>query len=172
MIPEYTLGNRALLNLSKVAFLCSRRCPASIVTRSYDWAIEKRNAGVCVLSGNHSQIEKDVLHYLLKGSQPIIVALARGLKKRVEQEFAEALSNNRLLIITPFDSSVTRVTQETADKRNELMIQLTDEIFVAYAQPGGNIERLVMKWSRKGKKLRTFNVSENRAMIDVGVEIL
>jgi len=172
MIPEYTLGNRALLNLSKVAFLCSRRCPASIVTRSYDWAIEKRNAGVCVLSGNHSQIEKDVLHYLLKGKKPVIIALARGLKKRLEPELAKALSTNRLLIVTPFNQSVSRASQETANKRNELMIQLADEIFVAYAQPSGNVERLVMKWLQKGKKVKTFDVAENRVLIDAGVEIL
>jgi hypothetical protein len=110
MIPEYTFGNRALLDLPRVAFLCSRRCPAFVVTKSYDWAIEKRTTGVRVVSGNHSQVEKGVLHYLLKGSQPIIVALARGLKKRVEPDLSQVLAKNRLLIITPFDSSITRVT--------------------------------------------------------------
>lgn len=131
-----------------------------------------RANGVCVLSGNHSQIEKDVLHYLLKGKQPVIVALARGLKKRLEPEFAKALSANRLLIVTPFNQSVSRASQATANKQNELMIQLADEIFVAYAQSGGNVERLVMKWLRKGKKVRTFDVSENRALISAGVGIL
>jgi hypothetical protein len=43
-------------------------------------AIAQRESGNCVISGFHSQIEKDVLHYLLKGNQPIIVFLARGLK--------------------------------------------------------------------------------------------
>ena len=111
-------GNAALLELPKMAFLCSRRCPAQVVLKSYDWAIAKRNAKECVLSGNHSQIEKDVLHYLLQGEQTIIIALARALKKRLEPELAEALAKNRLLIITPFSSRVTRVTQETANKRN------------------------------------------------------
>jgi hypothetical protein len=168
---KQTRGNKKILSLHKVAFLCSRRCPASIVTKSYDWAIEKRNAGVCVLSGNHSQIEKDVLHYLLKGSQPIVVALARGLKKRVEPEFAEALSNNRLLIITPFDSSVTRVTQETANKRNDFMAELAEEVFIAYAQPEGNLEKLVGRHLKKGKKINTFDVPENRALIEAGATV-
>ena len=140
--------------------------------KSYDWAKRMRNEGRCVLSGNHSQIEKDVVHYLLKGSQPIIVALARGLKKRVEPELAKALSTNRVLIVTPFNQSVSRASQETANKRNELMIQLADEIFVAYAQPGGNVERLLMKWLNKGKKVSTFDVVENRALINSGAKIL
>ncbi len=161
-------GNTALLELPKTAFLCSRRCPAQVVLKSYDWAIEKRNAKTCVLSGNHSQIEKDVLHYLLKGEQPIIVALARGLKKRLEQELAEVLANNRLLIITPFSSRVTRVTQETANKRNELMAEFANEIFVAYAQPNGNVERLVYRWLLKGKRICTFDVEENKALIEAG----
>jgi len=163
MIPDYTLGNRALLDLSKVAFLCSRRCPASIVTRSYDWAIEKRNAGVCVLSGNHSQIEKDVFHYLLKGNQPM-------LKKRLEEELTAENAKNRLLIITPLPVSVKRVTQETANKRNDLMAEIADEIFVAYAQLNGNVYRLIKKWLKKGKKVSTFDVPDNRELIDAGVE--
>jgi len=51
-------------------------------------------------------MEKDVLHYLLKGNQPIILALARGLKTRLEPELKPALKQGRLLIITPFDKFV------------------------------------------------------------------
>ena len=171
-----SLGNKELLHLAKTSFLCSRRCPAGVVLRSYDWARTMRDEGVCVLSGNHSQIEKDVFHYLLKGTQPIIVALARSLKKHLEPELQEALAKNRLLIITQFEShhkdggqaSFTRVTQETANKRNEFMAELADEIFVAYAQPDGNVERLVLKWLRKGKKVSTFDVEENKEMIEAG----
>jgi predicted Rossmann fold nucleotide-binding protein DprA/Smf involved in DNA uptake len=161
-------GNTALLELPKTAFLCSRRCPAQVVLKSYDWAIEKRNAKTCVISGNHSQIEKDVLHYLLTGEQPMLIALARGLKKRLDPELVRALTNNRLLIITPFSSGVFRVTQETAKKRNELLGELANEIFVAHAQPGGNVERLALRWLEKGKKVCTFDVQENKALIEAG----
>ena len=67
------IGNKALLELNKTAFLCSRKVPASIVLKCYDWAIQQREEGNCVISGFHSQLEKDVLHYLLKGNQPIII---------------------------------------------------------------------------------------------------
>jgi predicted Rossmann fold nucleotide-binding protein DprA/Smf involved in DNA uptake len=161
-------GNKKLLEGQKTAFLCSRRCPASVVLKAYDWARAIRAEGRCVLSGNHSQIEKDVLHYLLKGNQPVVVALARGLKKRLEPELAAEVSTNRLLIISSFAANVTRVTQETANKRNEFMAGLSDEIFVAYAQPDGNVHQLVVRWLKKGKRVRTFGVAENRTLIEAG----
>ena len=90
-ITEY-IGDKKLLDLHKVAFLCSRDIPASIVLKCYDWAIAQREAGNCVISGFHSVLEKDVLAYLLKGSQPVIVALARGMKVRIDPEFKIRLS--------------------------------------------------------------------------------
>ena len=161
-------GNFELLSLPKTAFLCSRRIPASSILKCYDWAIAQRKAGRCILSGFHSQIEKDVLHYLLAGDQPIIVALARDLKTRLEPEVAEAVSKNRLLVISSFSSRVTRASEETANKRNELMVDLAEEVFVPYAQPGGNVERIVMSILKKGKTVQTLDLPENKAMIEAG----
>lgn len=152
-----TLGNKKNLKLYKVAFLCSRRCPATVVLKSYDWAIEQREKGVCVISGFHSKIEKDVLHYLLKGKQPLILVLARGFKKRLEPELKKALDENRLLIITPFKDNIKRATQQTANKRNRLMAELADEILIAYASKGGNIEKLVSDLAKSGKRISYFN---------------
>jgi hypothetical protein len=59
------IGNLEHLKLPKTAFLCSRQIPASAVLKCYDWAIAQREAGNCIISGFHSQIEKDVLHYLV-----------------------------------------------------------------------------------------------------------
>lgn len=138
-----SLGNTELLNLPKTAFLCSRQVPASVVLKCYDWAIEQREKGISVISGFHSQIEKDVLHYLLKGKQPIILALARGLKEKLEPEFVKPLDQGRLLIITPFDKSVKRVSSQNAQTRNQLMTSLADQITIGYASPGGQLEELL-----------------------------
>jgi len=166
-----TLGNTQFLALHKTAFLCSRRCPAAVVLKSYDWARAMRDSGRCVVSGSHSVIEKDVMHYLLNGKQPVILARARGMKHLLEPEFKKALEQEKLLIITPFPGSVRRITRETAEKRNDLMAELADEIFFAYAQPGGHVERLVMKWLKKKKRITTFHIPENARLIDAGVEI-
>lgn len=136
-------GNTDLLKLPKTAFLCSRKVPASVVLKCYDWAIAQRESGHCVISGFHSQIEKDVLHYLLKGQQPIIVVLARGLKEKLEPEFKKPLEQGRLLIISPFDKTTKRVTEQTAEIRNKLMTDLSDNITVGYASPGGQLEKLL-----------------------------
>lgn len=136
------IGNEELLKLSKIAFLCSRQVPASTVLKCYDWAIAQREAGTCVISGFHSTIEKDVLHYLLKGKQPIIVVLARGLKQEIEPVFKKPIDEGRLLIITPFGADVKRVTSKTAQIRNKMMVELADEITVGYASKDGQLEKL------------------------------
>lgn len=139
----FSIGNIEILKNDKTAFLCSRSIPASVVLKCYDWAIAQREAGNCIISGFHSQIEKDVLHYLLKGKQPIIVCLARGLKQKPELELQKPLDEGRLLIITPFDKDVKRVSEQTAETRNKMMIELADTITVGYASEGGKLERLL-----------------------------
>lgn len=140
---EQLLGNEMLLELEKTAFLCSRKIPASAVLKCYDWAVAQREAGKCVISGFHSQIEKDVLHYLLKGHQPIILAMARGLKEKLEPEIEKPLAQGRLLIITPFVKTIKRVTEQTAEIRNKMMIELADNITAGYASEGGKLETLL-----------------------------
>ena len=136
-------GNKDLLQLHKTAFLCSRKIPASVVLKCYDWAIEQREVGNCIISGFHSQLEKDVLHYLLKGRQPIIIALARGLKEKIEQELQKPFDEGRILVITPFTDTIKRVTTETAAKRNEMMLELADNVVVGFVSEDGNLGRLL-----------------------------
>ena len=143
------LGNDELLKFKKTAFLCSRKIPASTVLKCYDWAIRQRDAGNCIISGFHSTIEKDVLDYLIKGKQPIIIALARGLKQLIEPELKRLMDQGRLLIITPFDKQVKRVTTETATIRNKLMIELADDITIGYVHKGGQLEKLLTTTKKK-----------------------
>ena len=68
---EY-LGNKALLNAHKTAFLCSRQVGSRAVLRCYDWATDICKEEGVVVSGFQSKIERDVLHFLLRGNKPII----------------------------------------------------------------------------------------------------
>lgn len=165
------IGNRLLLLEHKIAFLCSRRYPESISTLAHRWAKQQRENGRCIISGFHSPLEKDVFRLLLKGNQPLMLVMARGLKKRFEPEINRALAKNRLLILTPFPESVTRITAETAARRNELMAELADETIIAYAAKGGNLERLVESLLGAGKRLLTFDLPENRELIKEGAKI-
>ena len=143
------IGNMELLKLHKTAFLCSRDIPATIVLKCYDWAIEQREQGNCVIGGFHSRIEKDVLHYLLKGNQPIIIAMARGIKQRIEPIIKKAIDQGRILIVSPFDKEVKRIITKTAITRNQLMIELADKITVGFVSEEGNLAKL-LKQTKKG----------------------
>ncbi len=155
-----SIGNEEILSLHKTAFLCSRKVPADIILKSYDWAIEQRDKGICIISGFHSKIEKDVFHYLIKGEQPIIIVLERYFKKRYspfDREIKEALKANRLLIISQFSEKIKRASVKTAKKRNELMCNIADEIFIAHASKGGKIEALLKQPNIKCKKIISFD---------------
>lgn len=138
-----TIGNTAILGQEKTAFLCSRDIPARAVLKCYDWAMAERDAGHCIISGFHSQIERDVLEYLFKGKQPIIICPARGLGKTIENKFRPYLDEGRLLIVTTFSRQTKRVTEETALARNRFMIDLADKIVVGYANPHGSLVALI-----------------------------
>jgi len=125
MTVEY-LGNQELLKLKKTAFLASSTISSETVLRCYDWATEMRNRGECVVSGFSSKLEQDVLHFLLKGSQPIIIVLARRMYKVILDELKEPLAQNRLLIISV--SNAIRQSKVTAMARNRYVCEMADRI--------------------------------------------
>lgn len=140
--PLHTLGNLELLDLYKVAFLCSRKCPPAVLQASLAWAKVQREKGTCVISGYHSPVEKEVLYCLLEGSQPIVIALARGLMQNVEPVVQKALDAGRLLIVTRYAESVTHACEDSCYHRNRLMMEMANEAVVAFVAPGGKLERL------------------------------
>lgn len=73
MVHTQYLGNQELLKLQKTAFLASSTIASETVLKVYDWATEMRSHGDCIISGFSSKLEQDVLHFLLKGNQPIIL---------------------------------------------------------------------------------------------------
>jgi hypothetical protein len=137
------LGNKEILNYYKTAFICSRKVPAGVIIKSFDWAKQQRKAGNCIVCSNHSPIEKDIFEILLKGNQSLILVLPRGLKKRWEPKLMEAVESNRLLIVSPFDHFVTRITRETAKTKNETILALADEIITGYVEKEGLLEQLL-----------------------------
>ncbi len=61
----------------------------------YDWATEMRNQKECVVSGFCSKLEQDVLHFLLKGNQPII----RVYSEAQTMEEADALGKRLMQVV-------------------------------------------------------------------------
>ena len=139
---EY-FGNKNILKHHKTGFLSSRKCPAEVVLKSYEWAKLQRKEGNCIVCGNHSQIEKDVFEILLKGTQPLVLVLPRGLKKRWDKSWLKNIEKERLLVISPFTKEVTRVTRETAILKNETIIRISEMITIGYASKNGLIDKLL-----------------------------
>lgn len=136
------IGNIELLKLPKTGFLCSRNIKASNVLKCYDWATQQRKSGRCVISGFHSQIEKDVLHFLLKGTQPVIMVLGRSLYKNMPTELIKPLEEKRLLIVSVVAQSTNRQSVESATIRNKYIVENADVVVFGSLDPNGMLFQL------------------------------
>ncbi len=149
--PELTaLGNLGLLALPKTALFCSARCPGNVILPTYDQAAMWRDAGRCVISGFHSPVERECLQILLRGSQPIIICPARALPQRLPPDWKKPLAAGRLLILSVFAATASRITAELAARRNEFVAALADDVFIAHATAGGNLETLARRLTAWG----------------------
>lgn len=135
------LGNKDLLDLPKTAFLSSRRIPPEQVLKCYDWATNQRDEETCVISGFHSALEKDVLRFLLKGRQPLIVVLARRLYSHTPGEWSAPLAEGRLLIVST--SPAARASVATTRQRNSYILDHADHVVIGSLTPGGSLEKLI-----------------------------
>ncbi len=140
MSETHHIGNIELLNPPKIAFLSSRNISPQSVIACYDWATQQRSASRCVISGFHSQIEKDVLHFLLKGKQPLILVLGRSLYKKLPEEFIKPLEENRLLIISVVSQTTNRQSIETALLRNKYIVENANEVIFWFVRPQWNVK--------------------------------
>ena len=156
------LGDADLLDGHYVGLLCSIRCPGDVILKSYDLAREFRKEGIPVVGGFHSPMEKECLRLLLRGKQPVVVCPARGLEgMRIPGEWKKPLEEGRLAVVSAFDGKVRRATRETARKRNDLVAALAKVVFVAHAEPGGEIERVATQAKRMGKPVLGFEEGES-----------
>ena len=149
------LGNQELLKLQKTAFLASSNIASEEVLRVYDWATEMRSRGECVISGFNSKLELDVLHFLLKGNQPIILVLARRMYKVIPKELQEALAQNRLLIVSI--SNAARQSKDTAMMRNKWVCQKSDRILFVGVTERSSLYSLKTNLDHKQKMITILN---------------
>ena len=144
-------GNQELLRMQKTAFLASSNIASETVLRVYDWATEMRSRGECVISGFNSKLEQDVLHFLLKGSQPIILVLARRMYKVIPKELQEALTQNRLLIVSV--SNAARQSKDTAMIRNRWVCETADRILFVGVTEQSSLYALKAAFNNKQKMI-------------------
>ena len=169
--PEciFALGDLGILRQKPLARFCSVKCPGDLILQTYDLARQLRDAGIVVISGFHSPMEKECLSLLLKGKQPVIWCPAKRLTaNRLPKEYAGPISDGRLLMVSPFGERIKRAKQDIARSRNDFVAALADQVFVAYAAPGGKTEIFCQKVLEWGKPLLTFNRPSNASLLASG----
>ena len=142
-----SLGNHDILKQPKTAFLASSTIPPDMVLKCYDWAMQMAKEGKCVVSGFSSHLEKEVLHFLAKGKQPIILVLARQMYKQIPQELQPLLDSGRLLIIST--SSSPRQSKATARARNRYICEIADQILFVGVTENSSLYQLALNNQKK-----------------------
>lgn len=137
------VGNLSILANRKIALFCSARCPGDAILNTFDLARRWRDEERCVISGFHSPIERECLHILLRGRQPIIICPARAIEgMRIPTECRAAFEAGRLLFLSPFVKQPKRVTKDSALRRNEVVAALAGSAYIAHVSPGGQTARI------------------------------
>ena len=153
MLTNLTLphhGDAALLQHRPLLGLCSsRRAPAGALLPTAQWAIAQREAGVGVISGFQTPLERVALRYLLApvlhggAAPPVVWVLATGLWQRpYPAPVQAALAAGRLLVLAPVGAA--RLTQASALARTRwLLAECPGPVLVPWATPGGALAQVL-----------------------------
>jgi predicted Rossmann fold nucleotide-binding protein DprA/Smf involved in DNA uptake len=164
-----TLGNFQLLGHPKLAIFCSGSCPPTIVSETEQVMEKIIAAGVAVIGGFHSDVEKRCLEILLRGDQPIILSPARSLDKlRIRPSYKEPLKDGRLLFLSFFRSHRHRSDTEMAFKRNLYVAALADKILIIHAARSSKTEELCRELISWGKTVCVLDHQANHNIIGSG----
>ena len=174
LLPEVnSKGNLSLLDEPLTALFCSNRCPGDLILKTYDLARAMRDAGVPVIGGFQTPVERECLRLLLRGKQPVVVCPARSIDNmRIPREWRPALDDGRLLVLSPFPATARRPTAELAAQRNNLVADLAQRVFIAYAAPGSKTEAFARKLAASDKPLLTLDNQANLNLTEMGALVV
>lgn len=165
----WAIGNLEILDRRLLGFFCSTRCPGNVILRTYDMVLALREAGVPVIGGSHSPMEKECLDLLLRGRQPVVICPARSiLQMRIPPAWQQPLAQQRLLIVSPFVASHRRVTTALAAQRNRFVAALASEVLIAYAGPETKTAQLGYELLASGIGIRVIDIPEHTQLIENG----
>lgn len=169
----YALGDPGILGHRLVGLICSVQCPGSIVIKTFDLVRRLRDAGIVMIGGFHSPMEKDCLDLLLRGSQPVVVCPARRLRNlKLSREGRSALAQGRLLVLSFFGEEARRMTSAQAMIRNDVVAALSTALIVPHASRQGRTMAAVRHALGYGCQVLTFADEANADLIAAGAEML
>ena len=163
------IGNLDIPRHNSTAFFCSAKCSGDLIVKTYDLAQILRDAGMTVISGFHSPMERECLTILLRGAQPVIICPARSINNmRINKEYKKPLKDNRLLFLSPFDKNQRRISAKSSHYRNLFVAALSAVIFVAHAGPGSKTESFCKEILTWQKPVYTFESDYNKNLVKIG----
>lgn len=160
-------GTQSLFETRKLAILCSRACPGTIIVQTLDVVRALRETPWTVISGFQSPTEQECLEVLLRGERPVVVCPARSVQgMRIPAAWKAAIAAGRMLITSPFGNTVRRATTATAQERNQFVVSLADAVLIPHAAPGGSLHRLCHDCIYGRKLLYTIDDPSNSHLLE------
>ena len=165
----HVVGDASCLSTIELALLCSVSCPGSVIIKTFDAIRDIRDAGIVVAGGFHSPMERDCLHFLLRGPQHVVLSPAHGIESlSVDCDEQAALNEGRLIAVSVFDADVLRPTPQAAARRNQFVAATADILLVPHAVAGGKAEHEVQQAIARGQRVLTFDDRENSHLVAQG----
>ena len=148
------IGNLKLLEHYKIGFLSSRQNHPQTPDKVAEW-LKTIDKDVCFVSGFQSKNERELLNLLLIDGRKIVLVLSKEIYDNCPSKFKNAIKNNQMLIISPFDNMEKVTTRSTAEIRNQFVIDTSDEIVIGDLTLGGMLDSMIKGKTFKllGKKL-------------------
>jgi predicted Rossmann fold nucleotide-binding protein DprA/Smf involved in DNA uptake len=169
----YALGDPGILDHRLVGLICSVQCPGSIVIKTFDMVRRLRDAGIVMVGGFHSPMEKDCLDLLLRGSRPVIVCPASRLRNlKLGREACGAIDQGRLLVLSCFGQEARRMTSAQAIIRNDLVATLSSALIIPHAGRQGSTMATMHRSLGFGCPVFTFADEANADLIAAGAEVI
>ena len=141
------IGNIELLDRRKIGFLAGSKINPLSVLPTLDWASEVSvRKDVSIVSGFHSQLERQVLDLLLNGKCGIIFVLARSLYAKIPLEFQPAMTGGRVIFVS--EERQVRPSKNSAYRRNQLVLSLSDELVIPQISSKSSLNPIITSFTK------------------------
>lgn len=146
-VTRYMLGNEALLDLPRRAFVASQGFSAANL-KPHRFLCSRHGTSVpttqemAFISTFTSPQEREILCRALAKKRPIIHVCPQGIPTELSAEQHQALIENRLLFLSPQPSG-SRLNKKVATWCNEYVLRQASEIWVGDITPNGMLATML-----------------------------